>query len=123
MYSKTEQIMKKFTSLTVQMVYVALTGLQLMFVPNMMLATFGIAPTNEIWIRNLGVIIFILAILYYAIRKTSDMEVVKATIWGRLVAATGIIVLALYSSQPILILFATVDVATAVWTWMELKSK
>ena len=115
--------MKKFTSLTVQMFYVTITGLQLIFVPNMMLATFGIAPTNEIWIRNLGVIVFILAILYYAIRKTSDMEVVKATIWGRLVAGTGIIVLALYSSQPILILFATVDIATAVWTWMELKSK
>jgi hypothetical protein len=113
--------MKKFTSLTVQMVYVAITGLQLIFVPNMMLSTFGIPPTNEIWIKNLGIIVFILAILYYYIRKTTDMEVVKATIWGRLVAAGGIIVLALTSSMPILILFATFDIATAAWTWFELK--
>lgn len=113
--------MKKFTSLTVQMVYVAITGLLLIFVPNIILATFGIPLTNEIWIKNLGIIVFILAIIYYYIRKTTDLEVVKATIWGRLVAATAIIVLGLTSLQPILILFATVDIATAAWTWFELK--
>jgi hypothetical protein len=113
--------MKKFNSLTVQMVYVAITGLQLIFVPNFLLGLFGLAPTNEIWIRILGLIVFILAILYRAIIKSNDSLVIMSTIWGRLVAGFGIITLSFVFGQPVLSLFALVDIATATWTWQELK--
>lgn len=113
--------MKKHLSLTVQMVYVAITGLQLIFVPNILLGLLGLPTTNEIWIRILGIIVFILAILYRSILNFGTKEVIKATILTRLVAAIGIILLAFWSGMPILIIFASVDVATAIWTWFEMK--
>lgn len=113
--------MKKHLSLTVQMVYVTITGLQLIFVPNLLLGLLGLPNTNEIWIRILGVIVFVLAILYRSIINFGTLEVVKSTIVTRFVAAADIIILALWSGLPILILFASVDIATSIWTWFELK--
>ncbi len=114
--------MQKFTSITVQMAYVALTGISLIFMPNTLLGLFGLDPTTEVWIRVLGIIVFTLAILYYGINNFGNKEVVKFTVYGRLFAATGIIILALMGfSKMTLILFAGVDIATAIWTWMELK--
>ena len=48
---------KNYLSLTVQAVYVLLTGLQLIFVPNMLLGMFGFESTAEIWIKVLGIIL------------------------------------------------------------------
>ncbi len=114
--------MKKHLSLTVQMFYVALTGLQLIFMPNLLLGLIGLPTTDQIWIRILGVIVFILAILYRTIIQIDSAKMVKSTILARFVAAFGIIVLAIWFGQPILILFAAVDIATAVWSWFELKA-
>jgi hypothetical protein len=114
--------MQKLTSLTVQMIYVAITGISLIFSPNTLLGLFDLDTTTEVWIRILGVIVFTLAILYYGINNYGNKEVVQFTVFGRLFAATGIIILALMGfSKMTLILFAGVDIATAVWTWLELK--
>jgi hypothetical protein len=103
------------------MYYVGLTGIGLIFTPNLILNLFGIAPTNEIWIRILGVLVFVLFILYPAIAKSRNEALIKATIYGRFFAATSIIVLAIIYGAPTLILFALVDLATAIWTYFELK--
>lgn len=116
--------MRKFTSLYVQTTYVSLTGISLVFIPNTILGLFDLGSTTEVWIRVLGVIVLTLAILYYGIIKAGNKDVIQSTIYGRLFAALGIILLALLGfSELTLILFAGVDIATAIWTWFELKKQ
>jgi hypothetical protein len=109
-------------SLIVQAIYVVLTGLQLIFIPNVLLATFGFEPTSEIWIKVLGIVILPLAAVYYAINRQGNPETVRATIISRGFVGVGFVLLALSGQAKInLILFAGIDIATAVWTWIELK--
>ena len=114
--------MQKFTSLTVQMVYVALTGISLIFMPNTLLGLFDLGSTSEVWIRILGLIVLSLAIVYYGILKSGNKEVVQTTVYSRLFVGAGIMIFALMGfSKMTLTLFAGVDIATAIWTYMELK--
>jgi hypothetical protein len=109
-------------SLVVQAIYVILTGLQLIFVPNLLLATFGFADTSEIWIKVLGIVILPLSAVYYAVGKQGNREVVFSTIISRGFVGVGFILLALSGQAKLnLILFAGIDLATAVWTWVELQ--
>jgi hypothetical protein len=111
-------------SLLVQAVYVILTGLQLIFIPNMLLNMFGFDTTSEIWIKVLGIVILPLSIVYHAIGKSGNEEAIRATIWSRLFVGVGFTLLALSGQAKLnLILFAGIDIATAVWTWFELKKK
>ena len=113
---------KIYLSLTVQAIYVLLTGLQLIFVPNMLLGMFGFESTAEIWIKVLGIVVLSLSIIYYAISKQNNTDVVRATVWSRLFVGTGFVLLVLSGqAKSSLILFAGIDIATAVWTWLELK--
>ena len=66
--------LQKFNSLTVQTIYVVLTGLQLIFIPNVLLAMFGFEPTTEIWIKVLGLVVLSLAFCYYGIGKTGNNQ-------------------------------------------------
>ena len=111
-------------SLVVQAIYVIITGLQLIFVPNMLLGMFGFDATSEIWIKVLGIVILPLSAVYYAISKQGNEESVRATIISRGFVGVGFILLALSGQAKLnLILFAGIDIATAVWTWVELKKK
>jgi hypothetical protein len=111
-------------SLVVQSIYVILTGLQLIFVPNMLLSMFGFEPTSEIWIKVLGIVVLPLSAVYYAISKQGNAESVRATIISRGFVGIGFILLAVSGQAKLnLILFAGIDIATAVWTWFELKKQ
>lgn len=109
-------------SLTIQAIYVLLTGLQLIFVPNMLLGMFGFEPTSEIWIKVLGVVVLSLTLVYYGIIKHGSDEVVRFTIFSRMLVGLGFVIFALTGIAPmVLILFAGIDTATAIGSWFELK--
>ncbi len=113
---------KRYTSLIVQAIYVFITALQLIFIPNMLLSMFGFPPTSEIWIKVLGVVLMALSTVYYGIIKFGNDEVVKYTMWGRIIVGIGFVILVISGQTlPALILFAGIDIATAVWTWFELR--
>ena len=113
---------KSYLSLTVQTIYVVLTGLQLIFIPNMLLGMFGFDPTIEIWVKVLGLVVLSLAFCYYGIGKNGDPALVRATVWMRLLVGAGFVGLVLSGqAKAALILFAGIDIVTAVWTWMELR--
>jgi type IV secretory pathway TrbL component len=112
----------RYVSLIVQSVYVVLTGLQLIFVPNMLLNMFDFGETYEIWIKVLGIVVLSLAFIYYAISKSGNTDVVRATVYSRLFVGAGFLLLAISGQAKMsLVLFAGIDIVTAVWTWMELK--
>ena len=114
--------LQKFNSLTVQTIYVVLTGLQLIFIPNVLLAMFGFEPTTEIWIKVLGLVVLSLAFCYYGIGKSGNVALVRNTVWMRLLVGSGFVLLVLTGqAKAALILFAGIDIVTAVWTLVELK--
>lgn len=114
--------MKKSLSLSVQAVYVLITALQLIFVPNMLLSMFGFEPTSEIWIKVLGMVLLSLVFVYYGIIQSGDKNILKMTIYSRLIVVVGFILLvATGQAASPLILFAGIDLGTAIWTWFELK--
>jgi hypothetical protein len=111
-------------SLIVQAIYVIITGLQLIFVPNLLIGMFGFEETHEVWIQVLGIVILPLAAVYYAISKQGNREVVFSTIISRGFVGIGFLFLALTGATKMsIILFAGIDIATAVWTWMELNKE
>ena len=113
---------KNYLSLTVQSVYVVLTGLQLIFVPNMLLGMFGFEPTSEIWIKVLGLVVLSLYFLYNGINKSDNADMVRATVYSRALVAAGFLLLVLTGqAKAALILFAGIDIVTAIWSWQELK--
>jgi hypothetical protein len=113
---------KRYTSMLGQMAYVIISGLQLLFVPNFFLGTFGIAPTSEIWIRVLGMLVLVLSIYYYAIYKSGNKEVVRATVQGRLLFCMGLVMFVILGmAPPILIGFAVVETGLALWSLSEIR--
>jgi hypothetical protein len=112
----------KFPSLYGQMAYVIGSGLSLLFVPNILLGIFGFAPTQEIWIRVMGLLVVVLAFYYRAIARSNAAEVALATVYGRLVFCAGLVCFVfLGMAQTPLIGFALAETALALWTWQELK--
>jgi hypothetical protein len=115
--------MKKSISLTVQAVYVLITALQLIFVPNMLLGMFGFEPTSEVWIKVLGVVLIAFVLVYFGVIQYGNKDLIRITIYSRLIVVVGFILLvATGQAATPLILFAGIDFATAIWTWFELKS-
>ncbi len=114
--------MKKPLSLTVQAIYVLITALQLIFVPNMLLGMFGFEPTSEVWIKVLGVVLIAFVIVYFGVIQYGNKELFKITIYSRFAVVLGFVLLvATGQAATPLILFAGIDLATAIWTWFELK--
>lgn len=115
---------KKHLSITVHCIYLLITALQLIFVPNMLLGMFGFEPTQEVWIKVLGVVVLALSVLFYGINAYGNADVKRFSIYERLIATGGFILLAVSGQAPMtLILFAGIDAMTAVWTFMELKKE
>lgn len=110
-------------SLLVQGIYVFISGLQLLFIPNILLPMLGFDLTTEVWIKVLGLVSLALATLYFGIYRMGNHTIAKQySIYGRLIAVVGFTFLvATGQAKSGLILFAAFDLATAVWTWMELK--
>ena len=55
-------------------IYVILFGIILMVVPNALLAIFGLPATTEVWVRVVGMLVFLIGYLYPGIsqRKGND---------------------------------------------------
>ena len=114
--------MKKSLSLTVQAIYVFITALQLIFVPNMLLGMFGFEPTSEIWIKVLGVVLIAFVLVYFGVILYGNKDLIRISIYSRLIVVVGFgLLVATGQAATPLILFAGIDLATAIWTWFELK--
>ena len=113
-----------YLSLTVQCIYVLLTGLQLLFIPATLLGIFGFDAPTDVWIKVLGVLVLGLSIIYYLINRSGNKDVVLSTVWFRMFVAAGFLFLVISGEvKSALLLFGSIDVATAVWTWFELKKE
>jgi hypothetical protein len=113
---------KIYKSLYAQLAYVILSGLPLIFFPNVLLKILGFEPTQEIWIRILGLLVLILSIYYYRLAKYGNDKTVMATVLGRLAFCTGLVLFVIVGiGKPMLLGFAFVESLFALWTWQEVR--
>ncbi len=98
-------------------VYALLTGLNLLLAPNLMFSLLGIPPTNEVWIRVVGVLAVVIGYYYWVCGSANARAFFKATINGRIAGfLLPLLLIALFGAPWQLALFAVVDLAGAAWT-------
>lgn len=110
-------------SITVFAGYLVLLGLTLLVAPNLLLTTFGIPPTSEVWIRIVGVLVLILAFYYAQTARREMTDFFRWTVPARSAVIVFFIVFVFLGwAKPVLILFGAIDLAGAIWTFMALRS-
>jgi hypothetical protein len=115
---------KIYKSLYAQVAYVILSGVSLIFFPNFLLKILGFEPTQEIWIRILGLLVLILSIYYDRLAKYGNDKTVMATVLGRAAFCTGLVLFVIIGiGKPMLLGFAFVESLFAFWTWQEVRKR
>jgi hypothetical protein len=102
--------------------YLLILGLVLMFVPNALLTLFGLAPTDEVWIRVVAMLVLILG-CYDVLAARAELTPFFR--WSVVLRASVIVFFAAFVAlgmvPPMLLVFGVVDLAAAVWTAVALR--
>jgi hypothetical protein len=102
--------------------YLYVTGLSLIFAPNMLLGLLQIPETNEVWIRVVGVLVFCIGYYYHRAGAGNIQAFLQHTIPTRVIVFLSFTAFVLLKfAPPVLIIFGAADLAGAVWTWFALK--
>ena len=104
-------------------IYMVVTGIGFVAIPNTLLAVFGLPPTNEPWIRVMGVLMLGLGYYYSEAGRNEVEPLFRWSIYARAaVAVVFTIFVVLGLAEPTLILFGTIDLLGAVWTGLALRA-
>ena len=104
-------------------IYLLVIGLGFLFLPNTMLGLFGVAPTSEPWLRVVGMLLLVLAFYYIMTARQENKPFYALTVPARIGVVVVLVALALLQIGPIqLVLFASLDLLGAIWTWWALRT-
>ena len=104
--------------------YLFVLGLLLVIAPTAVLLPFGIPPTNDPWIRVVGVLAVGIAFYYRRAALTETLEFYRWTLVARPFVFVAFCTLALMRvAPPQLALFGLVDLAGAIWTYLALRAR
>lgn len=104
--------------------YLVLNAVVLALAPNLMLSTLALPPTNEPFVRVLGIVVFVLGLYYIQAARQEVVPFFRWTTWGRPIVLASFIALAAAGLAPaVLIGFGVVDAAGAIWTALALRSR
>ena len=104
-------------------IYLVVTGLGFLFIPNPLLSLFGFDTTTEPWIRVVGLLVLIIAFYYIQAARQEVRPVFHWSLYCRpaaFVVFTGLVVFGL--AKPMLILFGVIDLLGALWTGLALRN-
>ncbi|WP_242342717.1 hypothetical protein [Anaeromyxobacter terrae] len=102
--------------------YLVVFGVLLALVPNPVLAVFGLPPTDEVWIRVVGVLVSIIG--YYNVRlgRADFLPYARLTVHARVSVLVFLVAFVLAGLvKPIVILVGAIDFAGALWTAAALR--
>jgi len=115
---------KSATSVMVFACYLVLLGLVLVLVPNTLLRVFRLAPTGEVWIRVVGMLVLLLGYYYWNAAHAGLRGFFRWTVVARTAVLLFFIAFVVAGlAPPTLILFGVVDFAGAVWTALALRGE
>jgi hypothetical protein len=104
--------------------YLFITGLTLIFIPNVFLSTLQLPETNEIWIRVVGVLVICIGYYYFRMSVAGNAMFLKFTVQARIFVFICFAAFVLLKLAPtILIAFGGFDLLCAAWTWSALKKE
>lgn len=110
------------TTIFVYSFYLFLMGLGMMLIPNTLLALFGFLPTEEVWIRVLGLFTFTTGIYYFYSAQNEQIAFFQATIVGRIFFFLMMLVFVLAFQQSVMLaVIGSVDLLGAIWTFSAKK--
>ncbi|MGZ5194035.1 MAG: hypothetical protein ACXWJM_01255 [Ramlibacter sp.] len=102
--------------------YLLVLGASLLLFPNALLGVFGIAPTTEVWIRVIGMLVLFLG-SYYGLAAAANLH--RFFRWTVPLRASVVVFFAVFVllgyAPRVLMLLALVDLAGAAWTWFALR--
>src|SRR5688572_30252164 len=105
-------------------IYLLVIAAALMAFPNTLLGMFQIAPTNEIWIRVLGAVVFDIGILYVFMAPANNPLFMILTVYVRFSILLWFILFVALNMAPVqLILFGLIDAAGGAWTYFALRKE
>jgi hypothetical protein len=104
--------------------YLLILGVVLIIVPNLLLTTFQLLATTEVWIRVVGVLVFNIGIYYIYAAQCEATAFFQASVYTRVFVLFAFATFAaLQLASPMLIPFGTVDFLGAIWTYLALKGE
>ena len=110
-------------SVLVHGIYLALSGVTLITVPNLLFGLLGIPLTAEVWVRVVGVLTLILGFYFIQAARKEVIEFIRWTVYARLTFMSFCVVFVLLGFiGPVLLLFGLLDLLGAVWTALALRS-
>lgn len=103
-------------------IYLLVVGAVLTIAPNAILWLLNQPPTDEVWIRIVGMLAFILGFYYFKAARNDLVLFIRWTVYGRVAGFLMFFILGLGGfGPPVLIFFGLVDGAAALWTHRCLK--
>ena len=99
-------------------------GLGFMIAPHFILNLIGLSAGDDFWVRFAGMLASIIG-AYYLLAARAGMESFYLwTVPARYYAAAFMLLMvALGKIDSVLLLFATIDAASATWTWIASRSR
>jgi len=111
-------------SLLVFGIYLVLNGAGFTFVPNTMFGLLGVPATEEPWIRILGWVMVALGYLYIQAGRHDLRPFFLWTVHARVSVFVMFLIFFLVGWAPAtIVIFGTVDLVGAVWTFLALRAK
>ncbi len=102
--------------------YLTAVGVMLLVAPNVLLTTFLLPSTDEVWIRVVGTLVVVLAHFSFSAARTRNAEYMWWSVQGRLAVPLFFTAFVLAGwITPALIPFGLVDAAGAGWTLWALR--
>ncbi|MCK5247137.1 hypothetical protein KAR02_09575 [Candidatus Bipolaricaulota bacterium] len=105
-------------------IYLVLLGLFLLIAPNTLITFFGLPAANDVWIRVVGMLLFLLSYYYIQAARKNLTDFFR---WSVVARASVIVFFAVFVIldlvKPILLLFGGVDLLAAVWTHLALRKE
>lgn len=104
--------------------YLLLEGLILMLIPNFLLELVGITPVTDVWVRVTGFAVFALGYYYLGNARAVLVPFFKLTVHIRILQFFFFLLLVFQQmADPVLMLFAAVELLSGLWTlyalWQE----
>lgn len=115
---------KSAKSVLIYGIYLAINGLMLLLIPNVLTSSLGIEPTNEVWIRLSGILLMAIAVYYIIGAKYEIIVILKATAFIRvsiILFFTAFVLLDLVS--PNIIIISLIDFLGGFWTFVMLTKE
>lgn len=105
-------------------IFLAINGLMLLIIPNVLIGSLGIEPTTEVWIRLSGLLLMAISVYYFLSAKYEIAVILKATAFIRFTIIFFFTAFVLFNLvSPNIIILSVIDLSGGIWTYLLLKKE